>query len=499
MLIHKLKSSLTFKVFLITFVILVIACLLTYNFIAYYTPKAYSNELTNHLTENIKDLINELEHCIIEEAPALLERFAVNNQADILVLDSASNLVTLPGKEEEIVLEYFYLGTQSEAQNNVDIISVEQQNNNSNSEVTTDITISEGMRDSLTINQDFCFAGSDELYTLVVSGSRKAINQTAQALSKCLPLLIISILIISLVSSFCYSYYITRPIIQISRISKKMAQLEFNWYCDNKRSDEIGILATSLNELSGKLNTTLKELKTANLSLQADINLEKELEQKRLAFFSAVSHELKTPITIIKGQLEGMIYNIGVYQDNKKYLRRALNITNNIEDLVQEILTISRIESSGFTLHLEFFSINDLLKQCLSEQEDFFINKSLQVSTNIEEDLMINADKKLLHKVFNNLISNAIHYSPENHFIFLKLGKSQDGIQFIIENTGIHIPEEAISQLFEAFYRVEQSRNRSTGGSGLGLYITKMILDLHQTNYKIENTAAGVQFTFTIV
>ena len=107
---------------------------------------------------------------------------------------------------------------------------------------------------------------------------------------------------------------------------------------------------------------------------------------------------------------------------------------------------------------------------------------------------MLRGDKALLGKVVNNLVSNAIHYSPEGSDIFVTAHSRSGMIQFSIENTGVHLPEDDIPKLFDAFYRVERSRSRQTGGSGLGLYIVKMILEQHGADYQIRNTEQGVCF-----
>nr|WP_243244010.1 ATP-binding protein [[Clostridium] symbiosum] len=107
---------------------------------------------------------------------------------------------------------------------------------------------------------------------------------------------------------------------------------------------------------------------------------------------------------------------------------------------------------------------------------------------------MISADRRLFAKVIGNLISNAYHYSPAGEKIHIRVEDTDQGVQFTVENTGVHIPEQEIADLFEAFTRREQSRNRETGGSGLGLAIVRMVLELHQFPYAMENTEDGMRF-----
>lgn len=271
-----------------------------------------------------------------------------------------------------------------------------------------------------------------------------------------------------------------------------MADMDFTGICTVNRTDEIGILSDSLNELSGKLTAALTELQAVNQKLQTDINKERQLEQQRLEFFSAASHELKTPITIIKGQLQGMLYKVGRYKDRETYLVQSLEVINILEQKVQGLLTISRLDAPGYHCNKTLFNFEKLLKERMDVYEDLIIQKDISLEKALVREAMLLGDGELLQKVVDNLLGNAIVYSPVGSEIFVNLWCEEGGIYFSIENTNVHIPEEAIPKLFEAFYRVDQSRNRQTGGSGLGLYIVKTILDLHNAEIRVENTLRGV-------
>ena len=190
-----------------------------------------------------------------------------------------------------------------------------------------------------------------------------------------------------------------------------------------------------------------------------------------------------------------MILNIGDYQDRNKYLMRSLEIINTMEGIVQEILTVSRMKSSKVGLKKENIQFSDMLKQEYALFEDLIIQKGIDWKENITPDLCVVGDKALLQKAINNLVSNAIAYSPEGSTIYLTAFAEEGTARFLLENTGVHIPDSELPKLFDAFYRVEHSRNKRTGGSGLGLYIVKTILEQHQAKYSIENTKRGVLFT----
>lgn len=285
----------------------------------------------------------------------------------------------------------------------------------------------------------------------------------------------------------------TMPIKKISRISKQMAALDFSGLCTVLRTDEIGVLADSLNDLSGKLSSALSELQSANQKLQADIDMERQLECQRVEFFSAASHELKTPITIIKGQLQGMLYQVGRYKDRETYLAQSLEVTDNLEKMVQELLTISRLDTPGYAFNPSHIHLDELIQGRLAANEDLFMQRELTVEKDISPEVCVSGDLQLLQKVVDNLLGNAAAYSPAGERTTVKLWQTAEKVNLTIENTGVYIPDRDIPKLFEAFYRVDQSRNRQTGGTGLGLYIVKTILDLHGAAIKIENTTQGVK------
>ena len=169
----------------------------------------------------------------------------------------------------------------------------------------------------------FSFSDCSDRYTLVVYGEAEQISELQQSFIRVFPIILLLVLAIALVISWLYSRMITKPVLEISRISEKMSDLQLDWMVDEQRTDELGTLGKSLNRLSRNLSTALSDLQNANRKLEADIEHEKELEQARTNFFSAVSHELKTPVTIIKGQLEGMLPGF-LTAISRKLMNRAI-------------------------------------------------------------------------------------------------------------------------------------------------------------------------------
>ena len=173
-------------------------------------------------------------------------------------------------------------------------------------------TVAVTMSEQATITAEVAFAGQSESYTLYVTPRIKAENLAVRALVQMAPWLLLVLLAFSLLGAFFYSRYITRPIVRMSGIAGKMAELDFHWTYGEKRRDEIGKLGRSLDQLARRLDTALTDLEIANQALRGEVERERELDRQRMAFFNAASHELKTPVTILKGQLSGMLEGVGV-------------------------------------------------------------------------------------------------------------------------------------------------------------------------------------------
>lgn len=312
------------------------------------------------------------------------------------------------------------------------------------------------------------------------------------------PIIFIIILLLSFVISFFYSRKISNPIVKISNTAKVMADYNLNKKCTIESNDELGILSKSLNELSSNLSNTIKELQIANNKLTTDVNNEKQMNKMKSNFFNAVSHEMKTPITILKGQLEGMLLNIGVYKNRDKYLKRSLEVTDSMENLLKELLTISRIESSTFKLNLEKCNLSNVINKALEDLNPLINKKNHLLKKHININTFAYVDVVLFKKVINNILLNAINYSPKSSIITVTL-KNDTNTILEVTNSNSHINEEEINRLFEAFYRIDKSRSKDLGGTGLGLYIVKTILNMHKFKYCIFNTKKGVTFKIELM
>ena len=466
-LIKRIKKSLSAKIFLSLAALLLVCCMLIYASVMVVIPTTYKTELSDQFIADFNNLLSELTVVTIEDAAQYIDTFCIANNASIIIRDTNGNEAGVyPQNYHAKLVERDDLPGDNE----------------------TGLT-------KVNVNGSAVFKGSRQEYIALASVTLSPVNETANILLRLLPVIAIMILGISFAGAFLFSRRLSRPIISVSKIAKKMAALDMTWRCDERRVDEIGELASSLNEMAVNLDTALKSLQAANTALTDDIERERIQERRRRDFFAAVSHELKTPITILKGELEGMIENIGIYKDREKFLKHAFGTTESIESLVKEILMISKMEAQNFALRLSMRDISELLADCCKEYEALACEKEMCLHCEIEDNIYSNVDMKLFRKAISNIINNAISHSPIGADVFVSLKRIDTGGILSVDNTGVRIDENDFGNLFEPFYRVDQSRNRQTGGSGLGLYIVKTVFDLHNMECKIENTAKGVRFT----
>lgn len=484
-MLKKIGNGITTRIFVITLFLLLLISGITYALIVVTMPASYRTELNDDLEAQAFRLVEQLEKTTLEKSKSLFDKFLMDNNAAILIRLPDSTLLLPPSN---VITEYSTDNFVSTIKENGKTIMVDGVNGVA--------SVSYDLSDAK--EYPFLFAKSTQPYTLIVIGETQAVNQVTATLLQILPWIIGAIVFISLLAAFFYSHYITKPIVAISTLSKKMAGMELNCRCDESRDDEIGILASSLNEMAQNLTETLEQLQSANNSLKQDFDKERELDKQRMMFFSAVSHELKTPITALQGQLEGMLQNFGSYKDRDKYLAKSLDVTKSMEHIIQEIVTISRLDTSDFSLHKEEFDFSEQIREVIVEYIELIEQKNFSLDVDITDKIIINADKKLMEKVLSNLLSNAVRYSPMGERISIASFIKNEQVHFSIYNTGVQINEEAVSHLFEPFYRADSSRSRQTGGSGLGLYLVKRILEQHNTDFSIHNLNSGVNFSFTL-
>ena len=484
MLRKRIAESLTARIFLITAGILLSAGVITFSFIAWASPSTYTAVVNDDLTAQVDALAGKLADTSPEDCGALLDEFVLASGANAMLMGPDGQLVDTGARLTVQAVYEATVVTASEPQSTVNYHSQEIREGDA-----VAVTLSE----QATITAEVTFAGRSESYTLCVTPRIEGENLAVRVLVQIAPWLLLVLLVFSLLGAFFYSRYITRPIVRMSGIAGRMAELDFHWVCGEKRRDEIGKLGRSLDRLACRLDAALTDLESANRALQGEVERERELDRQRMAFFNAASHELKTPVTILKGQLSGMLEGVGVYRDRDRYLLRSLQVTGRMEALVREMLAISRMESGAAELKRAPVELAALLERQLALDAPLLEQRGQRLVRALAPGVTVLGDASLLGKAVGNLLSNAALHSPEKAEIRVWCGRLDGRPALRVENTGAQISKEALPHLFEAFYRAEGSRNRASGGSGLGLYLVRAILDRHGAACTLENTKDGVR------
>ena len=307
------------------------------------------------------------------------------------------------------------------------------------------------------------------------------------------------VLVISLFSSFFLSRSFTKVILKINKVASKMRKLDFSKSCEVKTKDEFGQLAENINKLSSSLDTALKELKVKNKALKVEIEHKKKVEEMRKLFISNVSHELKTPISLIQGYTEGLELNVAEDKTKKEFYCSVIKEeTLKMYKLVKELLDLSRLETGGFKLYKTEFYINDLVERSIMKLKKELKDKEIKLNYKKAEKTLVKADLFRTEQILMNYLSNAIHHTDSKKIIEVEIENKEKTTTVKVYNTGKKIPEKELSNIWQSFYRIDKARKREENRFGVGLSIVKAICELDNKEYGVRNTKDGVEFYFQL-
>lgn len=293
---------------------------------------------------------------------------------------------------------------------------------------------------------------------------------------------IIVLLLLFIVGALCaavFAYWFTKPIKNIARDTRRMSDLEFV-PPPVARGDEIGQLAKDVYQM-------YEDLKT-------EIEREREMEENQRYFFSAASHELKTPIASTLILLQGMLDNIGDYKDHPKYLRECIKKMKAQSKMISEILEIVRLQDGRMIPNSETLELLPVVNAVVSSHQTLSEAREQSIEVSVPEDLTVKADRNMLTRVLSNVLLNAIQNTPEQGRIRIWHEKREQHIRLYVLNEDAGIDKEALSKIFEPFYRQDKARSSGQGRSGLGLNIVKKTLDGMKIPFSLENSEGGVLF-----
>ncbi len=231
--------------------------------------------------------------------------------------------------------------------------------------------------------------------------------------------------------------------------------------------------------------------------LHRALNKERKLHHQQKNFLLSVTHELKSPLASIKLYLQTIQKRKLDESQQKTFINNSLKDIERLDDLVENMLIATQIESNSYSFPKEAFNLSDLVEKIAGRLQVHTCNSQI-INTDIEEDIILTGDKFALTSVVTNLIENAVKYSPPCADVNVKLSVANGQLNFQVADNGIGISDEEKLHIFEKFYRVGSEDTRKTKGTGLGLYIVKQVLDKHRAQIKVKNNQpSGTIFEVT--
>lgn len=299
--------------------------------------------------------------------------------------------------------------------------------------------------------------------------------------------------------SILLSKEITKPVIKLNTITEDISNLSFHSKFTEDRNDEIGQLGKSINKMSDNLERNLLELKEAHDQLQRDIDLKNKLDTNRKEFIANVSHELKTPLALMMGYSEALKTNVDKDVDRKYYSSIITSEVENMNLLIQELLGIVELDRDENELKLVTFDLSSLVDEVLDRYALEFKNRKLSVVLVKEDIVNVVADKKAVEKVITNYVNNALEYVDSKGRLTISIIEENHGITLKIFNTGPNIAEKDMDSIWESFYKIEKNNRSTLGGTGIGLYTVKRIMEKHHGRYSVKNQRDGVEFSVKFI
>jgi signal transduction histidine kinase/CheY-like chemotaxis protein len=267
------------------------------------------------------------------------------------------------------------------------------------------------------------------------------------------------------------------------------------WWAVNLR---IRILEKRTIELEAIVDKRTNEVRKQKDTLEEQARKLLELDRLKSNFFANISHEFRTPLTLIMGQIENLLGSSPEAVTQKK-LKTALSNSRQLQALINRLLELSKLESGELKMKVSYTELNSLLRKILSAFESLTDRQNIKLEFNrYEEDIYIYIDREKIEEVFNNLISNAIKFTPENGKISLSISfenNQKEYVSILVADTGIGIRQEDLEHVFDRFYQVDSSETREYEGTGIGLAIVKELLQLHKGTISVSSAPGkGTQF-----
>ena len=480
---EKKLKSIQFRVFMMlclttTFIIAAIVIVNNVVLEAFYkyskagTAKMIRTEINNYYNEPVQyDIKSEL------------RQIEIKNDMDILIQDSNEKVIYCESKE--ILESVEQLKKDSSAR------TIYKDENTNTVLKSIDMPIS---------SQNMILISTlDNGYVLYIKIPVTPIQESVKISNKTLVFTAFVMLIVNAIIASFISRKVTEPIIKLSNITKKLAKLDFSErYVVTDTDDEINNLGKNINEMSDKLETTIGQLRQNNNELERDIERKSKIEEMRKQFISDVSHELKTPIGLIQGYAEGLLENVNDDPESRKfYAEVIIDEAQKMDNMVKKLLELMKLEYQERKFNDAEFDLNELIQEELKRETVVINENNIKIEYEPKKQ-MVFADQEYIEQVVSNYLTNAIKnceemYGEKKIEIRLK-NMDNNKVRLYVFNTGKQIPEDKIEMIWGRFYKIDSSRNRENGGTGIGLALVRAIMNNYGNKYGVRNKENGVEF-----
>ncbi len=306
-------------------------------------------------------------------------------------------------------------------------------------------------------------------------------------------------IIICMILVWYFSKRLTDPIRELAVLSNRMADLDFEAHYTSGGTNELGELGANFNRMSEKLEHTISELKSANNSLQKDIERKEKSERMRSEFLGNVSHELKTPIALIQGYAEGLKEGVAADRESMEFYCDVIaDEADKMNRMVKNLLALNQLEFGDEEIEFERFDLAAVIHAVLQSMEILAKQSGARVIFRQTEPVYVWADEYKVEQVVRNYVSNAFHHLDGQKVVEVKIEVRDDKAKTTVFNTGTPIPQEDVPRIWDKFYKVDKAHTREYGGNGIGLSIVKAILESLHQKYGVNNYDNGVEFWFTL-
>ena len=313
--------------------------------------------------------------------------------------------------------------------------------------------------------------------------------------------LIIGIVIfsISILIAYLISNNFTRPIIEISKITGELKRLNFDNKCHIRSKDEIGQLAENVNELSNALAHNLEILYYKNEALEKEIEIKTKLDMRRKELLNNVSHELKSPLSLMLGYAEALKLNISTNKEDSDFFCDVImDEASKMNQLVEKLLNINQVEFGDISLSSSEFEVNEFIEGIVKKHYKVIEDNDINFQLTKTMPMTVIGDEIMLESVFTNYLNNGINYIDSQKRLRVGIHNMDSKALVEVFNTSDPLSEDDIANIWTSFYKVDKARSRDKGGHGLGLSIVKAIQVAHQNNFGVKNCHEGVCFWFEI-